>query len=413
MPPDLPGLRSEFPLLARPTHGRPLIYLDSAATSQKPRAVIEAEERFYEQRNANVHRGAYALAEEATDAYEGARARMARFVHASRPEEIVFTRGTTESLNLVAAVLGRARLRTGDRVVVTEMDHHSNIIPWHLLRTYGGIDLAFVPVDAQGRIGTEALSPYLEDGRTRVVAFPHVSNVLGTVAPVREIARAAHAAGALVVLDAAQSAPHLPLEVHDLGVDFVAFSGHKMLGPTGIGVLWGRFELLETLPPWMGGGQMIEEVSTDRITYREPPARFEAGTPNIAGAVGLAAAADFLEAIGWAALSERDRALRHLFFDLVRDRLPEDLTVYGPGDEPDRLAVLSFTLRGIHAHDIASLLDAEGIAIRAGQHCSQILMRRFGVPAMARASPYLYNTEPEIEALVDTLVRIRDRFRGA
>ena len=408
---DVRQLRREFPILEREVHGHPLIYLDSAATSQKPRCVLDAERRYYAETNANVHRGTYALAEEATEAYEGARARVARFLHAARPEEVVFTRGTTESLNLVAQVLARSRLRAGDRVVVAEMDHHSNIVPWHLLRVYSGIELSFAPIDDEGRLAPDAYERFWSDGRTKVVALPHVSNVLGSIVPVRAIADAAHRAGALVVVDAAQSAPHLPLDVGDLGADFLAFSGHKALGPTGIGALWARFELLDSLPPWMGGGEMIESVTRDRITYREPPGRFEAGTPNIAGAVGLHAALDFLEPIGWASLAEHDRSLSRLFLDLAHDHLGESLTVYGPRDVRERLAVLSFAMRGIHPHDIGSLLDAEGIAVRAGQHCAQIVMERFGVPAMVRASPYLYNTPEEVRALVDILVRIRDRFR--
>ncbi len=406
---DVDRLRAEFPILSRTFHGVPLAYLDSAATSQKPRSVIEAEARFYTERNSNVHRGAYELAEEATNAYEEARSRVAQFVHASDPSEIVFTRGTTESINLIANTLVRSRLRRGDRVVATEMDHHSNIVPWHLMRTYHGIDLAFASVNDQGRLLASAFEP-LWDGRTKVVTFPHVSNVLGTIAPVREIADAAHRAGALVVVDAAQSAPHFPLDVQELGADFLAFSGHKTLGPTGIGVLWGRKALLDELPPWMGGGEMIRRVGRDQITYRDPPARFEAGTPNISGAVALTTALDFLEGVGWTDLAHHERELARQFLDLARDRLGRSMTLYGPPGTEGREGVFSFTLRGIHAHDIATLLDADGIAVRAGQHCAQILMDRFGVPAMVRASPYLYNTSSEIDRLFDTLVRIRDKF---
>ncbi len=383
-------------------NGHPLVYLDTAATSQKPRAVIEAEADFYFNRYSNVHRGIYRLAEEATDAYEGARERVARFLHARDPGEIVFTRGTTEAINLVANSLVHSRLGRGDRVLTSIMDHHSNIVPWHLLRTYFGTTLDFLDVDDSGRLRMDELERYW-DGRTKVVALPHVSNVLGTVVPVREIAKQAHDAGSLLVLDAAQSAPHRPIDVQDLGVDFLAFSGHKTLGPTGIGVLWARRELLEELPPWMGGGQMIQSVARDRITYREPPAKFEAGTPNIAGAVGLKVALDFLESVGWERMARHERELTELFFEEANDRLGERITIYGPRDLTDREAVISFSIKGAHPHDIATLVDAEGIAVRAGQHCAQILMERFGVPAMTRVSPYIYNSERDIERFFDAL----------
>lgn len=396
--------RRAFPILNRKVNGHPLVYLDSAATSQKPRAVVEAESEFYFEHYSNVHRGIYQLAEEATDAYEGARERVARFLHARNPNEIVFTRGTTEAINLVANGLARSRLARGDRVVTSVMDHHSNIVPWHLVRAYFGTTLEFVDVDDEGRLHRDELRHYL-DGKTKVVTLPHVSNVLGTVVPIREIAKEAHDAGSLVVVDAAQSAPHRAIDVQDLGVDFLAFSGHKTLGPTGIGVLWARRELLEEMPPWMGGGQMIESVARDRITYREPPAKFEAGTPNIAGAVGLKAALDFLEGVGWESLARHERALNELLFEQAHDRLGDRMTIYGPRALEEREAVVSFSIRGAHPHDIATLLDAEGVAVRAGQHCSQILMERFGVPAMTRASPYLYNTASDIERFLDALER--------
>jgi cysteine desulfurase/selenocysteine lyase len=325
-------------------------------------------------------------------------------VHARDPGEIVFTRGTTEAINLVANGLARSRLARGDRVLTSVMDHHSNIVPWHLIRTYFGTTLEFLDVDDSGRLRMDELERYL-DGRTKVVTLPHVSNVLGTVVPITEIAKQAHDAGSLVVLDAAQSAPHRPIDVQALGVDCLAFSGHKTLGPTGIGVLWARRELLQEMPPWMGGGQMIESVARDRITYREPPAKFEAGTPNIAGAVGLKVALDFLEGVGWERMVQHERALTQLFFEEADARLGDRMTIYGPKELDDRQAVISFSLRGAHPHDIATLLDAEGIAVRAGQHCSQILMARFGVPAMTRVSPYIYNTESEIERFFDALDR--------
>ncbi len=409
---DVARLRADFPILDREEHGRPLVYLDSAATSQKPSVVLRAEEEFYARTNANVHRGVYGLSVEATDAYEAARATAARFVRARDPNEIVFLRGTTEALNLLATSLGRSRLRKGDRVVATVMEHHSNIVPWHLLREYGGIEVQFVGIDDAGELRLDELDRWLADGRTKIVTVTHVSNVLGTVNPVREIADRAHARGALVVVDAAQSAPHLPIDVEALGADYLAFSGHKTLGPMGIGVLWGRAELLESLPPCMGGGEMIREVHTDRVTYREAPARFEAGTPNVGGAVGLAAALDYLSGVGWEEVAAHERRLQERALRLAHDRFGDDLTVFGPADPARRQAVFSFALRGAHPHDIASLLDADGICVRAGHHCAQPLMERLRVPAVTRASPYLYNTESEIDRLFDGLVKVRDLFVG-
>jgi cysteine desulfurase/selenocysteine lyase len=397
--------RDDFPILSRTAHGRPLVYLDSAATSQKPRAVIAAEEAFYRETNANVHRGAYELSEEATAAYEGARARVARFLGADDPDEVAFVRGTTEAINLVAHGLGRGYLHKGDRVVTTVMEHHSNIVPWHLLRSEVGIELDFVDIDEQGRLRLDDLDAKLAKP-TKVVALTHVSNVLGTVNPVREIADRAHAKGALVVLDAAQSVPHRKVSVRDLGVDFLAFSGHKALGPTGIGALWGRRELLGKLPPYMGGGEMISEVHTDRVSYREPPARFEAGTPNVAGAVALGAALEYLEGIGWEELAAHERALTRRAVDGARSRFGETVRFHGPPVGPDREAVLSFSMKGVHPHDVATILDAEGIAIRAGHHCAQPLMERLHVPALSRASPYLYNTPGEIDALLDGMAKV-------
>jgi cysteine desulfurase/selenocysteine lyase len=402
---DLAHCREDFPILSRQAHGHPLVYLDSAATSQKPRAVLEAEARFYRRSNANVHRGAYELSEEATALYEGARERVARFLHADDPEEVVFVRGTTEAINLVAHGLGRGYLRKGDRVVTTVMEHHSNIVPWHLLRSEVGIELEFVDIDDEGRLRLDDLEAKLAKP-TKVLALTHVSNVLGTVNPVRAIADRAHAAGALVVVDAAQSAPHRALHVRDLGADFLAFSGHKTLGPTGIGVLWGRRELLEKLPPYMGGGEMIREVHTDRVTYRDPPARFEAGTPNIAGAVALGTALDYLEGFGWEAIATHGRALAQRAVHTIHDRFGDGVRFYGPPIGPGRESVLSFSVRGVHPHDVASILDAEGVAIRAGHHCAQPLMERLGVPALSRASPYVYNTDEEIDRFADALEKV-------
>ncbi len=408
----LEALRVDFPILGRASGDRPLVYLDSAATSQKPRSVLAAEERYYAATNANVHRGVYALSVEATDAYEAARARVAGFVGASDPNEVVFLRGTTEAINLLATSMGRSILGKGDRVLTTIMEHHSNVIPWHFLREYGGVELDFVDIDDDGRLKLDELEQLLSERRPKVVTLTHVSNVLGTVNPVREIAERAHDRGALVVLDAAQSAPHRKLNVRDLGVDFLAFSGHKMLGPMGIGALWGRAELLAKLPPYMGGGEMIQEVRTDGARFREPPARFEAGTPNVGGAVALSAAIDYLERVGWEELRAHDAALLDRFLRGAEEHFHGRLKVYGPPRGTEREAVASFALKGVHPHDIASLLDAEGICIRAGHHCTQPLMRRLSVPALSRASPYLYNTPEEIDRLLTALIKIDALFQG-
>ncbi|HTT46289.1 MAG TPA: SufS family cysteine desulfurase [Thermoplasmata archaeon] len=408
---DVARVRNDFPILARPTQGKPLVYLDSAATSQKPRSVIAAEERYYEETNANVHRGVYALSVEATDAYEAARERVARFLHAPDPAGLVFVRGTTEAINLVATSLGRKLLHRGDRVISTVMEHHSNIVPWHMLREYSGIELEFLGVDDDGRLRVEDLDRLL-DHKTKVVTLTHVSNVLGTTNPVREVADRAHAAGALVVLDAAQSAPHVPLDVGALGVDFLAFSGHKTLGPMGIGALWGRTDLLESMPPCMGGGEMIRDVHLDRINYRETPAKFEAGTPNVGGAIALSAALDYLENLGWDEIHDHELKLQRRSLSLATERFGSKLRVFGPQEPAAREAVVSFTLEGAHPHDIASLLDARGICVRAGHHCAQPLMERFKVPALTRASPYIYNTEEEITQLFDGLEEVSRVLSG-
>ncbi|MGI0053644.1 MAG: aminotransferase class V-fold PLP-dependent enzyme [Thermoplasmata archaeon] len=406
---DLTRLRADFPILQRRFHDRPLAYLDSAATSQKPRCVIEAVSEFYSERNANVHRGVYALSEEATDAYEKARERVAGFLGASDPTEIVFTRGTTESLNLVAHGLGKSLLNRGDRVVTTVMDHHSNIVPWQILRSDRGIVLDFLDITDDGELRPDALEQVGRPG-TRVVTLVHVSNVLGTVNPVREIADAAHAVGAVVILDAAQSAPHYPLDVDRLGVDFLAFSGHKTLGPTGIGVLWGRSDRLAALPPFQGGGEMIREVHQDRVLFRDPPGRFEAGTPPVAQAVGLGVALDYLSRVGWEDLATHERDLTERMYRMAEERFAGRLRIFGPPPERDRNATFSFSLKGVHPHDVASLTDAEGIALRSGHHCAQPLMDRLGVPALSRASAYLYTLPEEIERLGEALTRIETLF---
>jgi cysteine desulfurase / selenocysteine lyase len=405
---DVERIRADFPILQRSFHGHPLVYLDSAATSQKPQSVLDAESRYYSRTNANVHRGVYALSVEATDAYEASRARVARFLHAQDPNEVVFVRGTTEALNVAAESLGRSILHRGDRVVTTVMEHHSNIVPWHMLRERVGVDLEFVDIDADGRLRLDQLDRWL-DRKTKVVTVTHASNVLGTVNPIREIADRAHAVGALVIVDAAQSAPHRPIDVEALGADLLAFSGHKVLGPMGIGVLWGRAELLEKMPPAAGGGEMITEVHQDRVRYREPPARFEAGTPNVAGAVGLATALDYLESLGWEDVAAHERRL-YLRARALAEPFEDRIRIYGPSSGSDRQDILSFSVAGVHPHDVAELLDADGVAVRAGHHCCQPLMERLGVPALTRASPYVYNTEQEVDRLFAGLQRVESLF---
>jgi cysteine desulfurase/selenocysteine lyase len=406
---DVERIRADFPILRRSFHGHPLVYLDSAATSQKPKSVLEAESRFYSETNANVHRGVYALSVEATDAYEAARERVARFVHAKDPSEVVFVRGTTEALNLVATSLGRSHLHRGDHVLTTVMEHHSNIVPWHFLREQMGIEIDFLDIDANGRLRLDELDRLLGP-KTKVVSVTHASNVLGTVNPVREIADRAHAVGAVVVVDAAQSAPHRPIDVAALGADLLAFSGHKVLGPMGIGVLWGRADLLARMPPASGGGEMIQEVHQDRVSYREPPARFEAGTPNVAGAVALSAALDYLEGVGWEEIAAHERALYLHARKQATRRFEGRLRIYGPMEANDRHDVISFALAKVHPHDIATLLDADGIAVRAGHHCCQPLMERLEVPALTRSSPYIYNTEAEVDLLFDGLEKVAKVF---
>ncbi len=396
-------LRQDFPLIA----GKPdLVYLDSAATSQKPKAVLEALDHYYRELNANVHRGAYALSVAATLAYEEARKALARFLNA-RPEEIVFVRNTTEAMNLVAYAWGLRNLKEKDEILVTEMEHHAGLVPWHLVAERTGARIRAIPLTEEGRLDLSRLDPLLTE-RTKVVSLVHMSNVLGTVNPVAEIARKAKEAGALVVVDGAQSAPHLPVDVKALGVDFFALSGHKMLGPTGAGVLYGRYEVLEAMGPFLGGGEMIQEVHLDRSTYAKPPQRFEAGTPPIAEAIALGKAAEYLMALGMEKVWEHDRAL----VEYALERLSEipEVRTFGPRGQ-DRGGVIAFTLGRLHAHDLATALDQEGIAVRAGHHCAQPLHRRLGVAATARASFYLYNTQSEVDRFVEALKRVRDYFK--
>jgi cysteine desulfurase/selenocysteine lyase len=400
-------LRAEFPVLDQEVNGRPLVYLDNAATSQKPRRVIAAVEEFYRRDNANVHRGLHELSRRATDAYEGARQRIASFVGIADPAELILTRGTTEALNLVAWSWGLANLRAGDEVVLSVMEHHSNLVPWQMVAQRTGATLRFLDIDEEGRLDLSTLEELINE-RTRLVSLVHVSNALGTINPIARIAQRAHQVGAVVVIDGAQSVPHIPVDIAALGCDFFAFSGHKMYGPTGIGGLWGRRELLEAMPPFLGGGDMIDHVELERSTYAALPNKFEAGTPNIAGAVGLGAAVDFLDEIEMAAVQAHEQAL--LAYALERLSAVPDLRIFGPTDPAERSGVVSFTLADIHPHDLATILDAEGVAIRAGHHCTQPLMRRLGVSATARASFSLYSTEEDVDRLVESLERARTLF---
>ncbi len=402
-PLDGAAVRADFPIFAREIRGRRLVYLDSASSSQKPEAVIAAVDGFYRRHNANVHRGVYRLSEEATDLYEGARAAVAAFIGAADAREVVFTRGTTEAINLVAAAWGDANLGPGDAVVLTEMEHHANLVPWQLAAARRGAELRFIPLGDDGQLDLGALDRLI-DGAVKLVAFTHVSNVLGTVNPVAALVGAARAVGARTLLDAAQSVPHMPVDVADLGVDFLAFSGHKLCGPSGIGVLWGRHAELAAMPPWQGGGDMIRRVTLEASTFEDPPGRFEAGTPPIAGAVGLAAAVRYLSGLGM----DRVRDHTHRLAGLTVRRLADvpGVTVHGP--RGPRGGAVPFTLAGAHPHDLATILDSAGVAVRAGHHCAMPLHARLGLPATARASVYVYNTEADVDALVDALHLARE-----
>ena len=405
---DVTALRREFPILSTTTQdGRPLIYLDNAATSQKPRVVLDAYAEYYEHNNANVHRGLYDLSRRATEAYEHARERVARFINAPSPAEVVWVRGTTEAMNLIAAAWGGANLREGDEIVLSVLEHHSNIVPWQLIAGRTGAIVRFVDIDDQGHIRIDQLRTLL-NARTRLVSLAHVSNALGTINPIAEIAELVHNAGALLAVDGAQAAPHLKLDVQSLGCDFYAISGHKMCAPMGIGALWTRAAVLEAMPPYMGGGEMIDYVGTDGSTYKEPPHRFEAGTPNVGGAVGMAVAADFLDALSHEAVWAHEQELTRYGLERLAD--VRGLEVFGPRDPAERTAVFSFRLEGIHPHDVATVVDAEGVAVRAGHHCCQPLMRRLGVPATTRASCYIYNTTDEIDRLAEALESARRIF---
>lgn len=403
---DVAAIRREFPIFE--SHGRPFVYLDSAATSQKPRSVLDAMQSFYETTNANVHRGVYSLAEHATELMEGARASTASWIGARRPSEIVFTKNATEALNLVAQSWGRANLSAGDAVLLTQMEHHSNIVPWQILQSQIGFEIRWLPVGPDGHLDLTDLDRLL-DG-TKIVGVTAMSNVLGTLTPVREIADRAHEAGALVAVDACQHVPHVGADVVALGGDFLAFSAHKMCGPTGIGVLWAHETLLDAMPPFLGGGEMIRDVRLDGFSTNELPWKFEAGTPPIAEAVGLGAAIGYLEGIGMGAIREHEVVLTGLALETLSERFGERITIHGPSNPTQRGGVLSFTFDDLHPHDVSQVLDQSGVCVRAGHHCAKPLMRALGVSATARASVYLYNDASDIDALADALDSASDFF---
>ncbi len=399
---DWMKVRADFPILDQQVNGKPLVYLDNAASSQKPRSVIAALAHYYEHDNANVHRGLHELSSRATDAFEGSRAKIAKYLGASQAEEIIFTRGTTEAINLVANTWGVRNLRTGDVILLTEMEHHSNLVPWQLLAERTGAKLRFAPVADDG---TLAFEPSLLDG-VKLFSFVHISNSLGTINPVVELCRAARAAGVVTLVDGAQSSGHLPVNVRELGCDFYAFSGHKMCAPTGIGALWGRMELLQEMPPWHGGGEMIVSVTYERATYKQPPHKFEAGTPNIAGAVGLGAAVDYLENIGRAAIFAHDSELAALAVTRLGE-IP-GIRILGPSGQ--RGALAAFHAEWAHPHDLTTYANEHGLALRGGHHCTQPLMRKLRLPGTTRASFYFYNTTEEVERMAEILRAARKFF---
>lgn len=404
---DVQAVRADFPVLDRMINGKKLVFLDSAASSQKPLQVIEAIGNYYRTGHANVHRGIYRLSEEATGAYENARARTARFINAGSPKEVIFTRNTTESINLVANSWGRANLRAGDEILLTEMEHHANLVPWQLIAQEKGAKLRFIPITEDGQLDLSELDDVLTE-RTKLVAFTQASNVLGTLTPVRRITDIARAVGAITVVDGAQGAPHMPVDMQALGCDFYAFSSHKMCGPTGAGVLWGRRELLESMPPFMAGGEMIRRVELERSEWAEVPHKFEAGTPAIAEVIGLGAAVEYISALGMDAIRAHEKEITAY----ALERLAEvpGLTVYGPTDVELRGGVAAFTLDDLHPHDVAAILDSEAVAVRAGHHCAMPLHKRLCLPATTRASFYIYNTPEEIDRLVEALYRVKHIF---
>jgi cysteine desulfurase/selenocysteine lyase len=406
LPRPIEQIRAEFPILDRQVHGQPLAYLDNGATAQKPLAVIDTLDRYWREQNSNVHRGVHTLSEEATSLYEGARQTIAAHLGADR-REVVFVRNATEALNLVAYSWGRTNLRSRDRIVVTEMEHHSNLVPWYQVAKEKGADLDWAPIDGEGRLDLEALAALLERG-PKLVCVAHVSNVLGTINPIAEIARMAHDAGALVVVDGAQAGPKLELDMAELDVDFYAITSHKLYGPTGVGALFGRRELLEAMPPFIGGGSMIRKVSKELITWADLPAKFEGGTPAIAEAIGFGAAVRWVDDLGLPAMHAAEVELTAYALDRIAE-VP-GLTVFGPPAGDDRGGILSFAMDGVHAHDVSEILDRHGVAVRAGHHCAQVLMQRLGVPATTRASLAVYNTRDEVDRLIDALLDVRRVF---
>ncbi len=405
---DVAAVRAQFPVLARTMNGRPLVYLDSANTSQKPSVVLDAMHRFASTSYAPINRSAYQLAVEATDAFEGARAAVARFVNARRPSEIAFVKNATEALNLVAHTWGRANLHEGDVIVLTHLEHHANIVPWHMLAAERGITIRWVPLTADGQLDLTDLD-HLLDG-AKLFGFSAMSNVLGTITPVDELCRRAHDAGALAVVDACQYAPHQPTDVQAWGADFTAFSAHKMCGPSGIGALWGRQELLEAIPPFLGGGNMIADVRLDGFTPAPPPAKFEAGTPPIIEAIGFGAAVEFLEGLGMDAVRAHEERLARYTLDTLARRFGDDIRIHGPVDVKRRGATFSFAFRDVHPHDLSQVLDQHNVCVRAGHHCAKPLMKLLGVSATARASCYVYNDTSDVDALADALDGVSDIF---
>jgi len=406
---DVDTIRKDFPILGREIHGKKLVYLDNAATSQKPQSVIDAITRYYEEYNSNVHRGIHTLSEEATDGFEQARLKVARFIKAPSTRGVIFVRNTTEAINLVAQAWARKRLKPGDEILLSRMEHHSNLIPWQMVASETGAKLRFIHLNVNGTMNLSNIDELIND-RTRLVAVSHMSNVLGTINPVRQLADLAHARGALMLADGAQSVPHMPVDVNELGCDFLAFSGHKMLGPTGTGVLWGRESVLEEMDPFMGGGSMILEVSCETATWNEIPQKFEAGTPDVAGAIGLGAAIDYLQHLGME--NVRRHEVEVTTYALDRLSSVEDLMIFGPMDPEVRGGVISFNLLDVHPHDLGTILDQEGVAIRAGHHCCQPLMKWLDVSATARASFYVYNRPDEVDALVSALNKAREMLGG-
>jgi cysteine desulfurase/selenocysteine lyase len=400
------AVRSDFPILSRQVNGKPLVYLDSAATSQKPALVIDAMDDYYRRYNANPHRGVYVLSEEATAAYESARQRVAGFINAASPKEVIFTRNTTESINLVRYSWGRANIKAGDRILLTEMEHHSNLVPWQLLAQEVGAFLEFLCIDDEGLLLLDQLERKLEG--VKLLAITHQSNTLGTINPIKAIAAAARRAGAMVLVDGAQAVPHMPVDVQDLGADFYAFSGHKMCGPTGIGVLWARRALLEAMPPFLAGGDMIKRVRLTEASWNDLPWKFEAGTPSVAEGIGLGAAVEYLSQFGMDSIRAHERTLVDYAMERLQD--VDGITLYGPKDPELHGGAISFTVPKIHPHDLATLIDREGIAVRAGHHCTQPLMDRLGVPATTRASFYVYNQPEEVDQLVNGIQKAAKVF---